>query len=172
MSLKSKLSNATATAKDKLSGESSGADILDTLKKEHKEVKELLSELEGATDASTRRSLVKKIKTALVPHTEAEQKVLYQAIIELKEDEDAQVDGYEGCVEHKRAADTLEELEAISDAGSPKHQATAKVLKELVTHHIKEEESNVWSDAKEHFSTEDRAAMNTRYLAEKTRVRL
>ncbi len=109
---------------------------------------------------------------ALVPHTEAEQKVLYQAIIDLKEDEDAQVDGYEGCVEHQRAADTLEELEAISDAGSPKHQATAKVLKELVTHHIKEEESNVWSDAKEHFSTEDRAAMNTRYLTEKTRVRL
>lgn len=172
MSFKSKLAKATAAAKDKLAEESTETDILDTLKKEHQEVKELLSELEDATNASTRRSLVKKVKTALVPHTEAEQKILYKALIDLNGDEDAQVDGYEGYVEHQRAADTLEELEAISDAGSSKHQATAKVLKELVNHHIKEEESNVWSDAKEHFSKEDRAAMNTRYLTEKGRVRM
>ena len=172
MSLKSKIASAAAAAKDKVSGESPEGDILDTLKKEHQEVKELLSELDDATNASTRRSLVRKIKMALVPHTEAEQKVLYKAIVELTDDTDAQVDGYEGYVEHQRAADTLKELEAITDAGSPKHQATAKVLKELVTHHIKEEESNVWSDAKEHFSTEDRAEMNARYLTEKDRVKL
>jgi hemerythrin-like domain-containing protein len=170
--LKPKFEKAKRIAAAKLSAEGAANDILDTLKREHQEVKELLAELEHASNAATRRSLVKRIKEALVPHTEAEQNVLYKALVDLNDDEDAQVDGYEGYVEHKRAADTLKELEAVTEAGSPKHQAAAKVLKELVTHHIKEEEDNVWSDARRHFSKEERARMNTRYLAEKERIRV
>lgn len=172
MSLKSKFETAKGIARAKLSEGGDESDILDTLKKEHQEVKDLLSELEDASNAITRRSLVKRIKGALVPHTEAEQKVLYKALVGLNDDDDAQVDGYEGYVEHKRAADTLKELAAITDAASPKHQATAKVLKELVTHHIQEEEANVWSDARKHFSKDELTKMNTRYLAEKGRVRV
>jgi hemerythrin-like domain-containing protein len=172
VSLKSKFEKAKGMAAAKPSDDGAENDILDTLKKEHQEVKDLLSQLENAANAATRRSLVKRIKEALVPHTEAEQKVLYKALVGLSDDEDAQVDGYEGYVEHKRAADTLKELEAVTEAASPKHQATAKVLKELVTHHIKEEEANVWSDARKHFSKEERTKMNTRYLAEKERIRV
>ena len=46
------------------------------------------------------------------------------------------------------------------------------MLRELVEHHVKEEESQVWSDARKNFSTEERQAMNQRYLAEKRKVRL
>lgn len=170
MTLRSKFEKAKGIAAATFADDGAESDILDTLKKEHQEVKDLLSELEDASNAATRRSLVKRIKEALVPHTEAEQKVLYKALVDLNGDEDAQVDGYEGYVEHKRAADTLRELEAVTEAASPKHQATAKVLKELVTHHIKEEEANVWSDARKHFSKDERAKMNTRYLAAKGRI--
>jgi len=45
------------------------------------------------------------------------------------------------------------------------------VLKELISHHIREEESNVWSDARENFSSDQRKVMNRRYLAEKKKVR-
>lgn len=172
MSLKSKFEKAKGIARANLSEDGAESDILDTLKKEHQQVKDLLAKLEDASNAITRRSLVKRIKHALVPHTEAEQKVLYKALVELNDDEAAQIDGYEGYVEHKRAADTLKELAAITEAASPKHQATAKVLKELVTHHIEEEEENVWSDARKHFSKEERTKMNTRYLAEKERIRV
>jgi hypothetical protein len=146
-------------------------DLLDTLKTEHDEVKALLQDLENADTAPQRRALVQKIKRALVPHTKAEEKVLYAALIGLR-NKDAQVDGHEGNVEHDLAAKTLQKLGAITGANSAQHIATGKVLKELVEHHIREEERNAWSDAREHFSDEERIAMNRRYLALKAQVKV
>jgi iron-sulfur cluster repair protein YtfE (RIC family) len=146
-------------------------DILDTLKKEHDEVKDLLERLSDAEPAAPRRTLVQKIKAALVPHTKAEEKVVYDAVIALR-DKDAQMDGHEGYLEHEWAARTLQRLEAINNAASPEHKAAGKVLKELVEHHIEEEERNVWKDVKEHFSDEDRQKMNVTFLAAKRRVKV
>src|ERR1700735_2319919 len=133
-------------------------DILDTLKKEHDEVKGLLKDLGDAQTPAQRRSLVQRIKVALIPHTKAEEKVVYDAVLALR-DKDAQVDGHEGYLEHEWASKTLQRLDAISNATSPEHKATAKVLKELVEHHISEEESNVWDDVTENFSDDDRKRM-------------
>jgi hemerythrin superfamily protein len=146
-------------------------DILDTLKKEHDEVKELLENLSDAQASTQRRALVKKIKAALVPHTRAEEKVVYDAVIALR-DKDAQTDGHEGYLEHEWAAKTLQRLEGIRNAASPEHKAAAKVLKELVDHHIAEEERNVWADVKQHFSADDRKQMNVMFIAAKTRVKV
>jgi hypothetical protein len=146
-------------------------DILDTLKAEHDEVKDLLSQLQEADGAAERRSLVEKIKQALVPHTKAEEKVVYDAVIALK-DKDAQIDGHEGYLEHEWASKTLERLGKITPATSPEHKAAAKVLKELVEHHIREEESNVWSDVEDNFSDEERLEMNREFEAAKKRVRV
>jgi iron-sulfur cluster repair protein YtfE (RIC family) len=146
-------------------------DILDTLKKEHDEVKDLLKNLSDAETSAQRRSLVQKIKAALVPHTKAEEKIVYDAVIALR-DKDAQMDGHEGYLEHEWAAKTLQRLESISNAASPEHKAAGKVLKELVEHHIEEEERNVWADVKEHFSDDDRAKMNVAFFAAKRRVKV
>jgi len=144
-------------------------DVLDTLKDEHNEVKALLQELEEANGKTQRRLLVERIAAALVPHSKAEEKVVYDAILALRE-KSAQVDGHEGYLEHELAAKTLQRLEKIVDADSAEHRAAGKVLKELLTHHIKEEEANVWKDVKAHFSDEDRRQMNMRFLAAKARV--
>jgi hemerythrin superfamily protein len=146
-------------------------DILATLKTEHNEVKKLLKELHEADIAAERSALVRQITAALVPHSVAEEKVVYQAVIAFT-DAQAQMDGYEGTLEHKWAAKTLERLGAIADATSAEHLATAKVLKELVEHHIKEEEQNIWRDVRKHCSSDERARMNALYLAEKHRVRV
>jgi hemerythrin superfamily protein len=122
-------------------------DILDTLKKEHNEVKALLSDLQDAQAPGERRALVQKIKKALVPHTKAEEKVVYNAVIGLRS-RDAQTDGYEGYLEHEWASKTLQRLDSIANASSPEHRAAGKVLKELVEHHISEEERNIWADVK------------------------
>jgi hypothetical protein len=103
-------------------------DLLDTLKTEHDEVKALLEDLENADTAPQRRALVQKIKRALLPHTRAEEKVLYAALIALRT-KDAQVDGHEGNIEHDLAARTLQKLAAIKGANSAEHIAAAKVLK-------------------------------------------
>jgi iron-sulfur cluster repair protein YtfE (RIC family) len=146
-------------------------DILSTLKKEHDEVKDLLEQLSDAETPAQRRNLVQKIKAALVPHTKAEEKVVYDAVIALR-DKDAQMDGHEGYLEHEWAAKTLQRLEAITNAASPEHKAAGKVLKELVEHHIEEEERNVWADVKKHFSDHERKKMNAMFFAAKRRVKV
>jgi hypothetical protein len=174
MSLKSAVRNATQAVADAMSfGEESDAskDILKTLKDEHNEVKELLSQLAKAAGAAQRKGLVKRIKKALVPHTKAEEKIVYDAVLALR-DTDAKVDGYEGYLEHEWASKTLLRLGSIANAASPEHRAAGKVLKELVEHHIREEETNVWGDVRAHFTDEQRVAMNRRYLAAKNRVRV
>ena len=146
-------------------------DILDTLKREHNEVKDLLEDLADAETPAQRRTLVQKIKIALVPHTKAEEKVVYDAVIALR-DKDAQMDGHEGYLEHACAARILQRLEAITNAASPEHKAAGKVLKELVEHHIEEEESNVWGDVKKHFSHDVRRKMNIEFEAAKRKVKV
>jgi hypothetical protein len=174
MSVKSKVKSATKAVVRAITPQANGpqhTDILDTLKEEHDEVKSLLGELQDAHSSSQRKALVHKIKLALIPHAKAEQKVVYDAVIALR-DKDAQVDGHEGYLEHDLAAETLQRLAGISNATSPEHKATAKVLKELLEHHIKEEESSVWSDVKKNFSHQDRTSMNVAFIAAKSRVKV
>jgi hemerythrin superfamily protein len=174
MTLRSAVRSATQAVTEAMGAsdkEAASADILKTLKDEHNEVKQLLSRLEDARGAAERKALVKRIKAALVPHTKAEEKVVYDAVLRLR-DKDAQEDGHEGYLEHEWAAKTLQRLAGISNATSPEHRATGKVLKELVEHHIREEESNVWADVKSHFSDQQRVAMNRAFLAAKKRVKL
>jgi hemerythrin-like domain-containing protein len=163
--------NAMITALAPESAAKPGTDILDTLKEEHNEVKSLLAQLQDASTSAQRKGLVKRIKIAMVPHSKAEQKILYNAVIALK-DKDAQIDGHEGYMEHDLAAKTLQTLGGISNATSSEHKAVSKVLKELLEHHIDEEEKNVWKDAKKNFSEEDRERMNIAYLDAKRQVRI
>lgn len=174
MTLKSTVKQAARALGNTLTGTGTDAettDILDTLKKEHEEVKDLLEDLSNAEKAGERKGLVLRIKAALVPHTKAEEKVVYDAVIALR-DKDAQKDGHEGYLEHEWASKTLQRLESITNAASPEHKAAGKVLKELVEHHIEEEESNVWSDVKKNFSGDDRKRMNAAFEAAKRRVKV
>jgi iron-sulfur cluster repair protein YtfE (RIC family) len=151
--------------------EAEEGDILDTLKEEHEEVAALLEQLVESESTATRRSLLKQIKSALVPHLRAEEKVVYDAI-SAQRDKQAQTDSAEGYYEHALGDRMLANLEKIEKPNSPEFSAAAKVLKELVEHHVEEEENNVWKDVREHFSDEERVKMNRKFLAAKTRVRV
>jgi hemerythrin superfamily protein len=146
-------------------------DILDKLGREHDEVQALLGKLVESEKAAERTQLLKKIKAALVPHTKAEQKVVYDRVLKLK-DKKARIDGNEGYLEHEIADRTLTQLSKIQNRMSPEFTATAKVLKELVNHHIKEEEDAIWDDVKDNFSDEDRVVMNREFEAAKKRVKV
>jgi hemerythrin superfamily protein len=147
-------------------------DILDKLKEEHDEVKALLGKLVDSEKAAERTALLKKIKAALVPHTRAEEKVVYDAILAVRGDKEAKIDGNEGYYEHAHADMALKTLGAIKPATSPEFTAAAKVLKELVEHHVKEEERNVWRDVRKHFGSEQRIEMNRKFEAAKKRVKV
>jgi hemerythrin superfamily protein len=170
MNLKSTLEKAGKTLKAAVTPAPSD-DILSTLHKEHDEVQALLKQLVDSDSAPERRSLLKQIKAALIPHTKAEEKVVYDRVLELK-GEKAKVDANEGYFEHEAAERMLANLDKIEQVKSAQFTAAAKVLKELVDHHIQEEERNIWSDVKENFDSEARIEMNRRFEAAKKKVRI
>jgi hemerythrin superfamily protein len=172
MDLKTRLKNAAEKFSAGVVPQTSPdeADILDTLKAEHDEVQQLLSELQDSPGSRERKSLVRQIKKALVPHTKAEEKTVYDAVIAAKGRKN-RLDGAEGYMEHELASQTLARLEKLTPA-SVEFLAAAKVLKELVDHHIREEERNIWSDVKASFDAEARMEMNRRFLAAKKRVKV
>jgi hemerythrin superfamily protein len=170
MSVRGSIEQATRTVMGALSPGEGQTDILDTLQMEHDEVQELLQQLTGSDNGREQKALVAKVKQALVPHTKAEEKVVYDAVLALK-GKDAKIDGNEGYLEHSLASETLKKLDNLT-ANTPEFKATAKVLKELVDHHIQEEERNIWSQVKENFSGEQRERMNRDFLAAKKRVKV
>ncbi len=87
MGVKSVLKSASTVVKNAVGKKQDARDrdLLDTLKTEHNEVKGLLKDLQKATGAPQRKALVRQIKTALVPHTKAEGKVLYSALIKSRD---------------------------------------------------------------------------------------
>jgi hemerythrin-like domain-containing protein len=162
------------TLKKSLTGEEADQadnDILATLKQEHRDVAEMLEKLVESTSAAERKSLLNSIKNALVPHLRAEEKVVYDAIGALRGKE-LQIHREEGYMEHALGDKMLAQLEKMGNMTSPEFSAGAKVLKELVEHHVEEEEKNIWSDVEDNFSDEDRVAMNKKFLAAKKRVRV
>lgn len=146
-------------------------DILDKLRDEHDEVEGLLTRLVDSTNGTERKSLLRQIKLALVPHVRAEETIVYNAVIGLKEKECRQ-DGEEGYLEHGLADKMLAALGKITNATSPEFGAAAKVLKELVQHHVLEEERNIWPDVRNNFSDEERLDMNRRFEVAKKKVRI
>lgn len=171
MSVATSIKKASRKIEHALTGEEPQVDLLDTLKEEHELVQDLLKRLVDSEKAAERKSLLKQIKANLVPHARAEEKVLYDALLGLK-DKAARQDGEEGYIEHSLADKTLARLEKITNAMSPEFGAAAKVLKELIAHHVREEESSLWSDARENFSSDERKLMNQRFLSEKRKVRV
>lgn len=146
-------------------------DILEKLGQEHDEVKELLSQLVESQNGTERKSLLRKIKAALVPHLRAEEKVVYDAVMAVKGKKTAQ-DGEEGYLEHELGDRVLTKLGKMKTATSPEFTAAAKVLKELVEHHVEEEERNIWADVRDNFSDEERFEMTRRFEAAKKKVRI
>ena len=151
--------------------EEADADILDTLKQEHRDVAEMLERLVESTGSAERRGLLASIKSALVPHLRAEERVVYDAVLALRGKEQ-KTHAEEGYVEHALGDNMLGQLGKMKDPLSAAFSASAKVLKELVEHHVEEEEKNIWSDVEDHFSNEERVTMNKKFLAAKKRVKV
>lgn len=169
MTIRTTIESATKSVMGVLSPSTGEADVLDTLHAEHDEVQDLLEKLTESETAREQLALVAKIKRALVPHTKAEEKVVYDRVAALS-GEKPKVDGAEGYTEHALASATLKQLDATTP-NTPEFKASAKVLKELIDHHVKEEERNIWSLVKENFSAEQREQMNREFLVAKKLVK-
>jgi len=119
------------------------------LKSDHVAVKRLLRELEETGDRATkqRERLVGEIERELKIHAQLEEELFYPTFKKVAEDTEAEDLFYEATEEHHVVDMVLPELKA-SSVKSPEFSAKSKVLKELIEHHIREEEGEMFAQAR------------------------
>ncbi len=122
-------------------------DFFEMLKQDHQEVKDIMEEISESSDRATRtrENLFMKLKQGLVPHMKAEEQVLYP---KLKAEEESKKDAMEAMEEHHVAELVFNELDKMAK-DEEFWGAKASVLKDLLDHHVEEEESQVFQDIKE-----------------------
>jgi hemerythrin superfamily protein len=143
--------------------------IYEALKKDHVAVKKLLEDLVNAADAGeeTRNSLIEQIRAELIPHSRAEESVLYNSLRELDSGKSLALHGYQ---EHLEAEMLLRSLQ-VTGAVKINWVGGAKKLKKALEHHVAEEEGEIFSAAQKLFTSEEAEAMNEAFQNLKAEIK-
>jgi len=148
----------------------SADDVRAMLHSDHMALRDLTKELIEAERSTSRKAVIKKLKPLLTAHSRAEEEAVYKALMTLRDSVDSRLAGNEGMVEHNLADIVLGRLAATADASTDMWRAHAKVLHELLEHHIKEEEDELFKDVGEQFSDEQRAAMGIKFATQRNKL--
>ncbi len=141
------------------------------LKEDHDKVKDLLTQLKETTNrgVKTRQELVEKIVLELTIHTKIEEDVFYPAFQAAAEKVDQRVMIAEANEEHRVVDFEMPRLQK-ADPSTDEFTGHAKVLKELVEHHIEEEEKEMFPMAKKLLSKEELEELGAAMEAEKKKL--
>ena len=116
---------------------------LELLKQDHREVEEWFDEYnELKEDDDRKRALVEKICLALKVHAQIEEEIFYPQARQATKDNDL-ID--EAAVEHATVKHLIGEIEGM-EVGEELYDAKIRVLGEMVKHHIKEEEKELFPE--------------------------
>lgn len=128
-------------------------DATQLLKKDHKMVKQLFEEFEKSSGraAQKKQSLAEQIRHALSVHAQIEEEIFYPALKHVRSHEAKDL-VCEATEEHKVAKTLLAEIAELSP-DNEQYNAKMTVLCEYVMHHVKEEEGELFKQAKKHLST-------------------
>ncbi len=117
--------------------------LFDLLKQDHEKVKDLFEEIEDG-DMEAQEDLFSQIQEELEMHMEGEEKFFYPALEESEDTKEKVLESYE---EHHVTKMVLGEFGGMAQ-DDERWKAKVKVLKELVEHHIEEEEKEIFRMAK------------------------
>jgi hemerythrin superfamily protein len=146
---------------------SSVNDAIDLLKRDHEAVEDLFDQFEDAKENDNDEdmaTLVASVCSALTVHAKIEEELFYPAIRQLPEAAEM-ID--EAAVEHQMIKDLVSQLEAMRP-GDDLFEAKVKVLSEYVKHHVKEEEGEIFPEARD--SDIDLEALGEKLAARKTEL--
>ena len=138
----------TVTPSSESSQAETVTDALKLLKADHDKVKKLFKEFDKLVEengsAKQKGALAQEICHELTVHARIEEEAFYPALRKGIEKDDL-VD--EALVEHATVKDLIEQISSASRKNGM-YDAKVKVLGEYVSHHVKEEESEIFSEAK------------------------
>jgi len=127
-------------------------DAIEMLKKQHREVEGLFEKYDGLGERASqaKQEVIDEITDALAMHATIEETHFYPAVQE-KRTEDILLEALEEHLGIKRVIADLLKI----DASEPTFDAKVKVLKELVEHHVEEEETDLFPKVKKIFEEEE-----------------
>lgn len=134
--------------------------IFEELKEDHKTLRKLSDELletKGASDK--RKEAFQELKTVLKTHAKSEERNFY---IPMLEHDKSQEHARHSISEHHDIDEKIEELEE-KDMDSSEWMEAAKELKELVEHHLDEEEEDIFEVAAEVLTEEQQENLGRHY---------
>lgn len=139
-----------------------------SLKADHTKVKRILSQLEATTERGTkiREELVRQLEMELKVHAKLEEEIFYPAFKHAASKKEDKELFFEANEEHHVMDMVLPELKVTSPK-SEHFGAKAKVLKELIEHHIKEEETEMFVRARQLMSEEELREVGEKMLKRK-----
>jgi hemerythrin superfamily protein len=144
--------------------DASDEDALDLLKNDHREVRGAIAEFNELKedDSARKKELAGYITAELLKHMTVEEEIFYPAVKDAIEDAEDVVK--ESVIEHAVARGLIKQIQDGS-GGDEFFEAEIKVLGELIEHHVKEEEEEMFPKVKK--SSLDLAALGREIAARK-----
>jgi hemerythrin-like domain-containing protein len=138
---------------------------LTLLRKDHREVKELLKQAEDA-DTAQKQKLFEQIKSELQVHETIEEEIFYPALKEHPKTKELALEAYE---EHQVVDQIMGQLEQLSPDDET-WDAKFSVMEENLKHHINEEEREMFEQAQKVFSDEELDQLGEQMLQRKEQL--
>ena len=149
MAIQDAIMDAVGSAKDALT-DAAAPDAVDLLKADHREVEALLKEIlaDKRSTLTGQRKNVAAVLAALALHAKIEESIVYPAVYgKTKRDSDERLEVLEAFEEHGSMKDLMRKI-ARAEGRDESLKAKVQVLSEITEHHVKEEESTFFPEAK------------------------
>ena len=133
--------------------------IYDVLKDEHREVQGLFKSM--IDDEKFDRKTFQQIEDLLKVHMAGEEKLFYPRLVSAEQTKEKALE----AIEEHNAAKQFQRT--VMAADSEVQFAKVQVLHEMISHHIEEEEGQVFKDAKKVLSKDEEYEIANQYLKRK-----
>ncbi|MEM6649852.1 MAG: hemerythrin domain-containing protein [Pseudomonadota bacterium] len=134
--------------------------IYERLKQDHDRHRKLADKIMHTTgDSEDRRALWEKFKVDCVAHANAEEQTLYASLIK---DSDTQEQARHSVHEHEEVDELIEQLDQMEMSSGAWLQKFEK-LKDELEHHMKEEEEEVFDQAKDVIASSEAKQMAEKF---------
>jgi hemerythrin superfamily protein len=138
---------------------------IDLLESQHREVEDLFTRIDKAKATGTKEKLFEELADSLAVHAAIEEHQFYPAV-KAKRTEDILLESLEEHLGIKRIlADLLD-----TPAEDETFDAKIKVLKEQVTHHVKEEETDLFPKSRKVLDSDELKALGAKMQAEQAEL--
>ena len=139
--------------------------IFETLTDDHDLLRNQLAKILELPDSANgeRQQCFEALKETLNSHTLAEEEIVYSRLLPV---DHLESEVREGIEEHRLSNQLLVELNSLN-VTHPQWVAKVKALKDLLTHHLKEEEEELFAEGRKIFDSEGQEELTVLYLQKK-----